>query len=393
MLFRVCQSIQISVLKWPMAKFFQILTKDKTTNGRLGLIKTLHGNIHTPAFIPDATLAAVKHLSSAELEKIGLQIVLGNIYHLNLRPGIKIIEKLGGLHSFMAWPKPIITDSGGFQVFSLVYKSKMGKILTNGVEFKDHLTGQKHLLTAKKSIAAQLKINSDILMVLDYPVFGHSSKKDNQQSVALTTSWAKQSKKAFDQINQKKGLIIMAIIQGANSLKMRKKSFQELEAIYSWPGYGFGGPPLNQKVLKYTAQLIPPNRIRYVMGGGTPKDILKAVAMGWDLFDCVIPTRNARHGLLYTFKGEIRISQQKYQYDKKPIEKGCPCQACRAVNQAGQKYSRAYLRHLFKAKEPLALRLFTLHNLTFYMRLMKKIRENIKKGSLKKLLSNPVFRS
>ncbi|MFC1711648.1 tRNA guanosine(34) transglycosylase Tgt [Patescibacteria group bacterium] len=357
-----------------MLKFFNILSEDKGTEARLATLKTLHGTINTPAFIPDATYGAVKHLSSKELQNLGLQILLGNIYHLGLRPGTKTISKLGGLHSFMNWQKPIITDSGGFQVFSLVYKNKMGKVLKDGIVFKDHLSGKKYFLTPKKSISMQLQANSDILMVLDYPVFGHSNSKDNQESVALTTSWARDSKLAFDQLNKKNGRILMAIIQGANSKIMRKKSFQQLESIFSFPGYGFGGPPLNKKILKYTANLIPENRVRYVMGGGTPKDILESVSFGWDLFDCVIPTRNARHGLLYTFNGELRISQVKYKLDRKPIEKDCPCEACTS-------YSRAYLRHLFKVSEPLAQRLLSLHNLTFYIRFMEKIRESIKNKS------------
>ena len=358
-----------------MNKVFEVVVQDKKTKARVGKIKTLHGVIETPAFIPDATYGTVRHLSSQDLERIGLQIVLGNIYHLSLRPGIKTIKKLGSLHSFMNWKKPLITDSGGFQVFSLVYRHQMGKILEKGVRFKDPLTGNQHLLTPKKSIEMQLKVGSDILMVLDYPVVGSASKKDNQISVRLTTKWARLSKQAFKKNKLSRGRVLMAIIQGANSKQMRKKSFQELEAIGPFPGYGFGGPPLNEKILQYTANLIPNNRIRYVMGGGTPQDIIKAVCMGWDLFDCVIPTRNARHGLLYTFKGELRITQNKYTLDKKPIEKDCPCLAC-------QNYSRAYIRHLLKVGEPLGQRLATLHNLTFYIRLMKKIRKSIKSGFL-----------
>jgi queuine tRNA-ribosyltransferase len=357
-------------------KAFSVLKKDTSTKARIGRIKTLHGEVVTPAFIPDATLGVVKHLSLQDLKTVNLQMVLGNIYHLWLRPGMNVLRKMEGLHKFMAWDGPIITDSGGFQVFSLIYKNKMGKVLENGVKFKDHLTGSLHFLTPKKSINMQLKLGSDILMVLDYPVMENCSLRDNKQSVKLTSLWAKDCYKYFLK-NSKKSQILMAVIQGASSRLLRKQSFEELEKINSFPGYGFGGPPLNEKILDYTALLIPDNKIRYVMGGGTPQDIIKAVSMGWDLFDCVIPTRNARHGLLYSFKGELRISQTKYKLDKNPIEKDCPCLAC-------QTYSRAYLRHLFKVKEPLALRLFSLHNLTFYMRRMKKIRQSIRKGSLKK---------
>jgi queuine tRNA-ribosyltransferase len=364
-----------------MSAVFQILTEEKATKARLGRLNTLHGPITTPAFVPDATYGAVKHLSSQDLKKINLQIVLGNIYHLGLRPGTKIINKLGGLHQFMNWNKPIITDSGGWQVFSLVYKNKMGKVKNTGIEFKDHLSGTKHFLTPSKSIKQQLKADADILMVLDYPVLGKASAADNNRSVKLTTSWAKTSLKAFQKLNNKKDRIILAIIQGADSSKMRKKSYQQLSTLYNWPGYGFGGPPTNKKILKYTASLIPKSKIRYLMGGDSPLELIKAVSYGWDLFDCVIPTRNARHGLLYTFSGEIRINQEKYKLDKKPIEKNCPCQAC-------QLYSRAYLRHLFKVNEPLAPRLFSLHNLCFYLRLMEKIRSSIKNGDFSNLYKN-----
>lgn len=353
-----------------MKSVFQITSRDPHSFARTGVIQTNHGLIKTPAFAPDATYGAVKYLSSQELTSTGLQFLLANIYHLGLRPGPLAIKKLGGLHQLMAWPKPIITDSGGFQVFSLIYKNKMGKILPQGAEFRDHLSGAKHLLTPQKSINNQLKTDSDILMVLDYPIINQAPAKDNQTSVRLTTKWAKLSWQAFQKSNQAKGKILMAIIQGADDPKMRKKSFTELEAITPFAGYGFGGPPLNEDILASTARLIPDDRIRYVMGAGTPQDIIKAVKMGWDLFDCVIPTRNARHGLLYTFKGEVKINQQQYSLDKKPIEAGCPCFSC-------QNYSRAYIHHLLKVKEPLGYRLATLHNLTFYGRLMKKIRENI----------------
>ena len=356
-----------------MNRFFKVLKKDKNSQARLGAITTSQGIVKSPAFIPDATFGAVKHLSSIELKEVGLQIVLGNIYHLGIRPGTKLIKKLGGLHSFMDWSGPILTDSGGWQVFSLVYQHKMGRVLEKGVEFRDHLSGKKHFLSPETAIKNQLDVGSDILMVLDYPVLGKASKKDNEASVRLTSKWAKESKEVFGKSKDSEGKVLMAIIQGADSRDLRKKSFKELEAIGPFPGFGFGGPPTNKKILKFTASLIPDDRVRYLMGGDKPKEIVRAVRMGWDLFDCVIPTRNARHGLLYTFEGEIKITQSQYLQDKKPIERDCPCLACSS-------YSRAYLRHLFKVGEPLAKRLFTLHNLTFYTRLMKEIRSNIEKG-------------
>lgn len=360
-----------------MKSVFKIIKKDSQTKARLGQINTQHGTIKTPAYLPDATYGAVKGLDAHDLENIGLQSILGNSYHLWIRPGIKLIEKFGGLHKFMNWSKPILTDSGGWQVFSLAYKSKMGRILPKGIEFKDHLTGKKHLLTPKKAIDNQLKLDADLLMVLDYPVSPSPSKKDNLRSIELTTKWARLSKQAFDQHDNSEGKILMAIIQGANDMALRKRSFEELENISGFPGYGFGGPLPNNQALEYTAGLIPDDRIRYVMGAGRPEDIINCVSWGWDLFDCVIPTRNARHGLLYTFSGELRILSQKYQDDQQPIEKDCPCLAC-------QNYSRAYIRHLLKVKEPLGARLASIHNLKFYMRLMEKVRTTIKSGQFKK---------
>jgi len=354
---------------------FKVVTTDSKTRARLGRIKTPHGVVETPCFIPDATYGAVKHLSSEELKEIGLQMILGNVYHLGIRPGTKLIEKMGGLRKFMNWPGPILTDSGGFQVFSLVHKNKMGRVGRNGIKFKDHVSGQEHFLTPEKSIQDQLNLGSDILMVLDYPVFPGESQNKNRYSVSSTTRWAEKSKNYFDK-HGGKDKILMAIIQGAGDRDLRKRSFQELGKIGFFSGYGFGGivNRQNLNVLDYTANLIPEEKIRYLMGSGPPKQIVKAVAMGWDLFDSVVPTRNARHGLAYTFSGEIRIWQEKYKLDKKPIERDCPCSACR-------NYSRAYVHHLLKIKEPLGQRLMTIHNLTFYMRLMKRIREAISGNS------------
>jgi len=371
-----------------VTKVFTIKYQDHYTQARVGQIQTNHGLIETPTFVPDATYGAVKHLSSQDLKKMGLQMILGNIYHLGLRPGIPAIKKLSGLHQFMNWDQPIITDSGGFQVFSLVYKNKMGKIVESGIHFQDHLSGKLHFLSPKKSINDQLAIGTDLLMCLDYPIHPSDLSNENKISVRLTTKWAKECYQVYKSLLNKlphqhaaNQPILMAIIQGANSKLMRKTSFNQLEKICSWPGYGFGGLPLNEQILQYTAKLIPSDRIRYVMGTGTPYNILKAVAMGWDLFDCVIPTRNARHGLLYTFQGELRLTQAKYALDKKPIEKDCFCEGC--LN-----YSRAYIRHLLKVGEPLGQRLATLHNLTFYVKLMKKIRQSIKTNTFQKLLNS-----
>ena len=364
-----------------MKKIWRVVKQDPKTKARVGWLETRQGRVVTPCFIPDATYGAVKHLSAQELKEIGLQMVLGNVYHLGIRPGVEVIKKLGGLRKFMAWEGPILTDSGGFQAFSLVHRRGMGKISEEGIVFRDHLGGKEHFLTPEKSIQMQLDLESDILMVLDYPVLPDVPESVNRHSVSLTTKWAQRSReyfmKRFSPTRTSADKILMAIIQGANSQTLRKRSFVELEEVGPFVGYGFGGPPVNQEILTYTAALIPNDRIRYLMGGGTPWEIVKAVAMGWDLFDCVIPTRNARHGLAYFFQdeeqlkmAELRIWQEQYRWDQRPIEENCPCLACRD-------YSRAYLRHLLKVKEPLGQRLMTLHNLSFYLRLMKRIREMI----------------
>jgi queuine tRNA-ribosyltransferase len=363
-------------------KFFKVKTKDKNSRARVGEIKTEKGVVETPCFIPDATYGAVKHLSGEDLKRIGLQMILGNIYHLGIRPGTEVIKKLGGLGEFMNWNGPILTDSGGWQVFSLIYQYGMGEVKKDGIEYKDHLTGKKHWLTPEKCLEDQLDIGSDILMILDYPVAADAEENKNRYSVSTTLRWAKKAFQFWCDKPEFEDKMMMAIIQGANSEKLRKKCYQQLEAVWSWPGYGFGGPTVNNEIIDYTAGLIPEDRLRYLMGAGPPGQIVRSVSMGWDLFDCVVPTRNARHGLAYTFSGEIRIYKAKYELDKSPIEDNCPCWAC-------QNYSRAYIRHLLKIEEPLGKRLMTIHNLTFYMRLMKKIREDIMNGQFRpdKLLS------
>jgi len=359
---------------------FKILSEDKKTKARIGEIKTASGVVKTPCFVPDATYGVVKHLSGDDLRETNLQMVLGNVHHLSIRPGSRRLKKFGGLKKFMDWEGPLLTDSGGFQAYSMVHKNRMGKVEKGGVRFRDHLSGKEHFLTPQKSIQSQLDLGADVLMVLDYPVFPDEPKSANRYSVSLTTRWAKESKEYFDQHASQKQ-ILMAIIQGAGDKELRKRSFQELERINKFSGYGFGGivDGKNLSLLDFVANLIPEDRIRYLMGAGPPKLIIQAVAMGWDLFDCVVPTRNARHGLAYTFDGEIKIRQARYRDDQSSLEKDCPCLAC-------QNYSRAYLYHLFKVKEPLGQRLLTLHNLTFYTRLMKLIREKISQGRLSDLL-------
>ncbi|MCA9392037.1 tRNA guanosine(34) transglycosylase Tgt [candidate division WWE3 bacterium] len=335
---------------------------------RRGQIVTPHGVVKTPAFVPDATYGAVRLLSVNDLENIGIPMVLGNSYHLWLRPGLDLIRQHAGLQDFMNWHKPLLTDSGGYQVYSLVYEKKMGRVVDDGIEFRDHLTGDKYFLTPEQAIENQLTINSDVLVVLDYPVSPDANDTDNEYSVQRTTKWAKRCRIAFDNDSRSEGKLLVAVIQGANSKELRKQSYEELAEI-GFDGYAFGGHPENDDIVEYTVGLIPKEKLRYMMGSGVPSDIEKYTKMGWDLFDCVIPTRNARHGLLYTSQGDVRITNSKYQLDKSPVDIDCDCELCTT-------YTRAYLHHLFRVKEQLGPRLASIHNLRFYVRMMLRLQVN-----------------
>lgn len=361
---------------------FQINTKSKKSKARQGTLKTLHGEIQTPCFYPDATYGAVKFLSPQELNEIGLQMVLGNVYHLGLRPGAKVIKELGGLHKFMNWDKPILTDSGGFQAFSLVHRNNMGVVLDNGVLFYDHITGAEHLLTPQLSIEMQFEMGSDILMSFDDCIFAGEDENVNKRSVELTTKWGKISKETFENLTKdlKEKPMLFGIVQGGRNLELRKKSAEELIEI-DFDGYGYGGWTSDEngnmlfEVFDFTVNLIPENKPRYLMGLGTPDDIRQAVQMGYDMFDCVIPTRNARHGSLFTSEGIVKIKNKKYNLDKTTLDPNCDCYTCK-------NFSKGYLNHLFRVKEPLGYRLATLHNLRFYMKTMQEIRDEISNDKL-----------
>ncbi len=353
---------------------FKITAKSKTTQARAGILQTLHGEIRTPCFYPDATYGAVKFLSSEELEEIGLQMVLGNVYHLGLRPGPEIIKEAGGLHKFMNWERPILTDSGGFQAFSLVHRNNMGKVLDEGVLFQDHLSGAKHLLTPEVSIQMQLDMESDILMSFDDCIFAGEDNATNIRSVELTTKWAIISKETFEKKNSKDKRLLFGIVQGGKDLKLRKRSAEELIEI-GFDGYGYGGWTSDDNgmlfdVFEYTVDQLPIEKPRYLMGLGTPEDIKKAFKLGYDMFDCVIPTRNARHGMLFTSEGILRIKNSKLKNDFKTVDPECDCKLCK-------NYTRGYLHHLFKVGEPLGQRLATIHNLRFYTRMMEELREGV----------------
>lgn len=358
---------------------FKVLKKDKQSSARRGILKTKHGEINTPFFMPIATKGAVKGLDVQDLLNLQAQIILGNTYHLYLRPGLALIKKSGGLHKFINWDKPILTDSGGFQVFSL---ARIRNITEKGVKFRSHIDGEKHLLTPEESMKAQITFGSDIAMVLDectsYPCDYNYAKN----SIELTSRWALRCKKYFKSKSKNK---LFGIVQGSIYKDLRKQSAKDLVSI-GFDGYAIGGLAVGEpekkklEVLDYTVPELPDNKPRYLMGEGTPEGILEAVKSGVDMFDCVIPTRNARHGVLYTDLKLIKLDQiayqsvkiknQQYKNDLSPVDKNCDCYTCR-------NYTKAYVRHLFMMGDYLGQRLATIHNIRFYMRMMKEIRSSI----------------
>lgn len=359
--------------------FFTILKRDDKSRARVGLIKTSHGEIHTPAFAPVASQGAVKAIIHKELEELNVEIIMSNLYHLFVRPGIETIEKMGGLHSFISWKRAIMTDSGGFQIYSL---SSLRKLDENGVRFSSHIDGKKFFLTPEDVVNFQLRLGSDIIMVLDclipYPAPYEAIKK----GVNLTIKWAERSIKVWKEFdNPSRG--IFGIIQGGTDRKLRLKCLEELLKL-DFSGYALGGlfvgepKDYSMEVIDYLTSSIPDDFPRYLMGSGTPEDIFSAVEMGIDLFDCVLPTRNARTGTLFTYKGKVLIKQARYANDPEPIDSNCQCYTCR-------NFSRAYLRHLFKADELNSFILSTIHNLHFYLDIMQKIRQSILFGSFEKL--------
>lgn len=358
---------------------FSLLDRDRSTEARYGKIVTPRGEISTPAFMPVGTQGTVKALLPEMLLKSGAEIILSNTYHLYLRPGHGLINKLGGLHKFMGWPRPILTDSGGFQIYSL---GDLRSVREEGVCFRSHIDGSSHFLSPEKAIEIQMALGADILMVLDecppYPL----EKIKVEASLARTIRWAKRCKKAHDGESG----ALFGIVQGGMHRDLRKKGVEELVEI-GFDGYALGGLSVGEpKELMYeiigeTAPLLPPHHPRYLMGVGKPEDLVNCVAMGIDMFDCVIPTRCARNGLLFTNGGKLVIKHARYREDPRPIDETCDCYTCRH-------FSRAYLRHLFMAKEILAMTLNTVHNIRFYLRLMEMMREAISAGTFSKFREN-----
>ena len=352
---------------------FELLKTETNTKARLGLITTGHGTVETPVFMPVGTQAAVKTLTPEELKENDTSIILSNTYHLFLRPGNKLIKNMGGLHKFMHWNGPILTDSGGFQVFSL---NKLTKIKEEGVYFNSHINGSKCFLSPEISMEIQQDLGADIVMVFDEPVPYPSSYEYAKNSNEMNSRWAERCKKRHSEENQ----ALFGIIQGAMFKDLRKQSVENIVEI-GFDGYAIGGLSVGEpkdlmlEFVDYTAPLLPEEKPRYIMGVGTPTDIIKGILCGIDMFDCVLPTRNARNGTLFTSEGKVIIKNSKYTDDESPPDPICLCYTCRH-------YSRAYLRHLFVAQEILSSRLNTIHNVYFYNNLMKRIREEIKKDSL-----------
>lgn len=366
----------------------------KKGNHRVGKLKTKSGAIHTPFFMSIATRGAVKNIVPRELKEIGAEIVLGNTYHLWLRPGDELVAKAGGLHKFMNWDGPILTDSGGFQVFSLGARAQKNfgkngvKLTEEGAEFSDPVDGKKYFMSPEKSMEIQLNLGSDIIMVLDecppYPSTYEYAKK----SLELTTRWAKRCKVYFEKYvaahpekYQNGRPLLFAIVQGSVYEDLRKESARQLVAI-GFDGYAIGGVAVGEprekmyEILEWVAPILPEDKPRYLMGLGKPEEIVAAVKNGIDMFDCVIPTREGRHGRLFIWKKDdlsedfyetININNEKFKEDFAPVDASCACQLCR-------NYARAYLRHLFVINEPLALRLASIHNLKFYLDLMNKLK-------------------
>ena len=350
----------------------QFELKKKENNARRGALHTAHGDIQTPTFMPVGTCATVKGMLPENVASTGAEIILGNTYHLMLRPTAERVARLGGLHKFMNWPKPILTDSGGFQVMSL---SKIRKITEDGCTFQSHLDGSRHHLTPERSIEIQHLLDSNITMVLDECMPYPSEKKDVKKSMERSMRWAKRSKDAFI---DRDGYGIFGIVQGGVFPDLRKQSCEALTDI-GFDGYAVGGLAVGEgqklmfETLDVTTPLLPENKPRYLMGVGRPSDIVGSVARGIDMFDCVMPTRSGRNALAFTREGTVNLRNACHMDDLSPLDSQCSCPAC-------TKYSRAYLHHLFKAGEMLGAILLTWHNIQYYEDLMKEIRLSLEEN-------------
>ena len=348
---------------------YTLLARDGAA--RLGRVKLAHGIVETPIFMPVGTVGSVKSLTPADLEALGAQIILGNTYHLNLRPGLEVLRAFGGLHNFMSWQKPILTDSGGFQVFSL---ASLNRLTEDGAHFQSHLDGAKLTLTPELAVEIQETIGSDIHMVLDECTPYPATREQAAQSMRRSMRWAARCRRA----RTRGELCQFGIVQGGVYADLRRESAQALTEI-GFEGYAIGGLSVGETKAEMAettlaaTEALPEDCPRYLMGVGTPLDIVEGVGRGVDMFDCVMPTRNGRNGTLFTSVGRVNIKNQKWRFDQNPLDPACSCYTCKT-------FSRAYLRHLFIAGEITALRLFTIHNLTYYLDLVAEIRAAISAG-------------
>jgi queuine tRNA-ribosyltransferase len=365
--------------------------------GRRGRLLTPHAEIETPVFMPVGTVASVKGVPQDTLEELGAQIILGNTYHLYLRPGVQTVRQMGGLHGFMAWPRAILTDSGGFQVFSL---NELRKINEEGVTFRSHLDGSSHFFSPESAMEAQIGLGADIIMAFDECTEYPADRARARASMEMTARWAARSRKYFDEhkhevpwrsnahvpTRSEQTQALFGIVQGGMDRELRRESAERTIEI-GFPGYAIGGlsvgepRELTREIVESTLEHLPADKPRYLMGVGTPEEIVEYANLGVDMMDCVLPTRAARHGLLFTSEGKVSIKQARYAQDPAPLDPNCACRVC-------QRYSRAYLRHLYASNEVLAQVLNTIHNLSFYLDTMRRVRHSISLGEESRFLSS-----
>jgi len=351
---------------------YRVLASDPDTRARAGVLTTPHGDVPTPCFMPVGTQGTVKAVGPDDLKEVGASMILANTYHLLIRPGPDIVKRLGGLHGFMSWSGPILTDSGGYQVFSL---ASLRKIAQEGVVFKSHLDGSEISLTPEKAVAVQETLGPDIMMAFDECTPYPASRRETAESAELTLNWAR---RCLEARNPDHSPALFGIIQGGMYPDLRRRSAEDISAL-DFPGLAIGGlavgeePEVRFDMIEAAAEVIPSEKPLYLMGLGTPVDLVEGVARGADMFDCVMPTRNARNGQLFTASGRLVIKNARYKDDPRPVEEGCGCYTCRT-------FSRGYLRHLFMARELLAYRLNSIHNLYYYLFLIGKAREALLSG-------------
>jgi queuine tRNA-ribosyltransferase len=382
-----------------MNAFFRL---ESLEAARRGVLKTGAGNIRTPFFMPDATRAAVRGTTTKEIHSVGIEAMVVNTYHLMLQPGESLIKNAGGIHQFMGWNGPILSDSGGYQIYSLIHRNpEMGKITEDGAEFKSVLDGSKHLLTPERAIAIQFDLGVDMMVALDDPRPNDAPETEIAEAVERTIRWAKRCREEYDRQVVVRGLteetrpLLFGVVQGGMFPELRTKCAEGLTQI-GFDGYGFGGRHVDsdgiflEEIVRHTASVIPKDSIRFALGVGTPEDIVRCHALGWDMFDCVIPTREGRHGRLFLWRNQskvevvetghalslrgnlfyetINIYNERFTEDFSPVDSNCDCPLCR-------NHTRAYLRHLFRVNDPLGSRLASTHNLRFYVRLMEMLRD------------------